>query len=318
MPASIFSTYSTGENRVTASILAVLKSLSLGRIERLLGAVLEQSEFELIHFRNQVASGGKGVPDAEIRSSCRILIETKIKRDSVSVAQLERHLEKLNGGPEAHQVLLVLTPDDRRPHMPDELDDGRLVWSSFSALNQSIEELLADSQEVVSEREAFLLRELQNMLVEERLIGTAKEVVVVPAHRAWPQYQRYHAYICQPNRTFQPVQYVAFYCGGHIQPLVPQVLKVWDEVVYGDSPTDRDLAKVVEAILQDQLATIGISNKIMMLTAPDDPRTLKLEFPIPNALKADSGQTIAFTQNQRYVGLARLRKARTTADLIGD
>jgi hypothetical protein len=49
---SIFSTYSTGENRVTASILAVLKSLSLNRIERLLGALLEQSAFELVRFQN--------------------------------------------------------------------------------------------------------------------------------------------------------------------------------------------------------------------------------------------------------------------------
>ena len=39
MPDSIFSTYRTGENRVTASILAVLRSLALHRIERLLGAL---------------------------------------------------------------------------------------------------------------------------------------------------------------------------------------------------------------------------------------------------------------------------------------
>jgi len=64
MGSSIFSTYSTGENRVTASILAVLKSLSLGRIERLLGALLEQSEFQLVRFENQPSRGGKGVPDA--------------------------------------------------------------------------------------------------------------------------------------------------------------------------------------------------------------------------------------------------------------
>jgi len=38
MGSSLFSTYSPGENRVTASILAVLRSLSLGRIERMLGA----------------------------------------------------------------------------------------------------------------------------------------------------------------------------------------------------------------------------------------------------------------------------------------
>lgn len=61
---SIFSTYSTGENRVTASFLAVLRSLSLDRMQRLLGALLEQSEFELIRFENQPSKGGAGVAES--------------------------------------------------------------------------------------------------------------------------------------------------------------------------------------------------------------------------------------------------------------
>lgn len=319
MPASLFSTYSTGENRVTASIIAVLKSLSLSRIERLLGAVLEQSEFELVHFRNQVVtSGAPGVPDAEIQSSCRILIETKIKRDSINLPQLRRHLDLLKSKAEAIRVLLVLTPDEHRPRSLEQIQDDHLVWASFSALDQSIEELLADTHEVISEREAFLLRELQAMLAEEKLVGSVKEVLVVPALRAWPQYQKYHAYICQPGRTFQPVQYIAFYCRGSIQPIIPRIIKSWDEVVYGEKVNDPDLAKVVDGVLKDQLATMGISNKVMLLTGPDDPGTLKLASPVINDLKSESGQVVAFTQNQRYVGLERLKKARTTSDLISE
>ncbi len=60
--ASIFSSYSTGENRVTASILAVLRSLSLDRMQRILGAFLEESEFELVRFSNQVSRGGSSSP----------------------------------------------------------------------------------------------------------------------------------------------------------------------------------------------------------------------------------------------------------------
>src|SRR5688572_29660118 len=51
MATNLFSTYSTGENRVTASILAVLQSLSLRRTERILGALMERLEFELVHGR---------------------------------------------------------------------------------------------------------------------------------------------------------------------------------------------------------------------------------------------------------------------------
>ena len=89
--SSIFSTYSTGENRVTASVLAVLRSLSLGRIERLLAAILGESEFELVRFQNQPSKGGAGVPDAIIHSSFRMLIETKTVRNALHRPLIERH-----------------------------------------------------------------------------------------------------------------------------------------------------------------------------------------------------------------------------------
>ena len=217
MPDSIFSTYRTGENRVTASILAVLRSLALRRTERLLGALMERSEFELVSFQNQTSKGGKGVPDASITASCRLLVETKIERNAVRRDQIQRHLERLSAAQEAVKVLLVLTPDDTSPAALSELGDPRIAWASFAALDQAIEELLKDPSEVVSEREAFLLRELQAMLAEEELISAANDVVVVPARNAWPEYREFHAYVCQPKRPFQGVRRMAFYTAGAIQ-----------------------------------------------------------------------------------------------------
>lgn len=126
---SIFSTYSAGENRVTASIQAVLQSLSLGRIERLIGALLEQSEFSLVNFQNQVSKGAPGVPDAEISSSCRILIETKIKQGKAGEDQLRRHLKRLDRASEKELRLLVLTPDQVQPPVIDRINDDRIVWA---------------------------------------------------------------------------------------------------------------------------------------------------------------------------------------------
>src|SRR5713226_5311589 len=131
MPTSLFSTYSTGENRVTASILAVLRSLSLNRIERLLGALTEQPEFELVRFENQPARGGAGVPDAVVASSCRILIETKLTRNAVKPDQLKRHLSRLDTATESVRCLLVLSPDENRPAQLADLSDDRLSWASF-------------------------------------------------------------------------------------------------------------------------------------------------------------------------------------------
>lgn len=320
MRTSIFSTYSTGENRVTASILAVLKSLSLSRIERLLGALLEQSEFELVRFQNQAARGSGSVPDGEISSSCRILIETKIKRNSVRAKQLQRHLQHLDSSRESEQ-LLVLTPDQSQPSAFDlvEDDQNRLVWASFGALDQAIDELLADGNEVISEREAFLLRELQLMLVEEGLIGTASEVVVVAARQAWPEYQWCSAYVCQPRRAFKPVKRIAFYSQGQVYPLVPSILEIQDEVVLERGRHKGGLGKVIDELIDripQSKKNVGHSYKVFVLSSPDDPRTMKLDGPILNNLESKSGRATAFTMGQRYVAVEKLKTAKATSDLV--
>ncbi|NLX23057.1 MAG: hypothetical protein GXY55_15505 [Phycisphaerae bacterium] len=314
---SLFPPYVTGENRVTASILAVLKSLAMSRIERLLGALLEQSEFELVRFQNQPASGGKGVPDAMILSSCYLLLETKTQRNSIKAPdQLMRHLRRLDKSGEHTRLLLLLTPDQHRPPVCDRIKDERLIWASFSAFHQSIEELLADKYEVISEREAFLLRELQSMFVEERLIGSPNDVLVVPARRAWPMYTDFHVYVCQPRRPFQPVTRISFYCDGQIQPLVPTILEVHEEIMLTKDANDGEVRDRVNALLRAGKVSEGQSAKIMLLSAPDDPRTVRLPQPIPNDLESSGGRGIAFTQNQRYVALADLKTARTTSGLV--
>lgn len=316
MPDSIFSTYRTGENRVTASILAVLRSLALQRTERLLGALMERSEFQLVSFQNQAAKGGKGVPDATITASCRVLLETKIERNAVRGDQICRHLERLSAAHEAEKVLLVLTPDDALPAAVAELGDPRVAWAKFADLEQAIEELLKDASEVISEREQFLLRELQCMLREEGLVSRANDVVVVPARHAWPEYREFHAYVCQPKRPFQGVRRMAFYTDGAIQTLVPTILETWDEVPFESGIHTGALGALVDRMLAGGRREPGQSHKVMLLSRPNDPRTLKLEGNIENDLTADSGRTTAFTQNQRYVAEERLRKARRTSELV--
>lgn len=319
MAINIFSTYSTGENRVTASILAVLQSLALQRTERLLGALLEQSDFELVRFENQPSKGGKGVPDAMILSSIRLLVETKIERNAVDPEQLNQHLKRFEGTNEATKVLLVITPDEQCPHVIEELGDKRVAWSSFAALVQAIDDLILDVQEVVSEREEFLLRELQAMLLNEGLIATANDVVVVAARDALPEYHRYHAYICQPDRPFQPVQRMAFYTQGMIDPHIPKILAVHDHVELTVEKHDGQLKELVERLLVETPRRVkGQANKVIFLSALDSPDTIVLANPVMNDLTTKNGRTIAFTQSQRYTSLERLRMANNTSDLTKD
>lgn len=297
MGDSIFSTYRTGENRVTASILAVLRSLSLTRCEQILTALLEQSEFELIRFQNQPSKENKGVPDAEIVSSCRLLIETKIKSNAINISQLKRHLKRFDRSSEATQILLVLTPDVKQPQRIDEVEDQRIAWASFSSLDQAIDELFENKKEVISEREAFLLRELQTMLDNEGLIGTSKNTLVIPAKNAWPEYGEFKAYVCQANRSFKPVDYLAFYHGNKIHELVPKILH------------SQECVEMRKGLHE------GKTYKVLLLSHPDSPETIRLDGPIVNDLVSTSGRPTAFTQNQRYVELSALKKARKTSEL---
>jgi hypothetical protein len=315
MTDSIFSTYRTGENRVTASILAVLRSLALQRTERLLGALMGRSEFQLVSFQNQVSKGASGVPDASITASCRLLVETKITRNGVRADQLRRHLARLAQAREVERVLLVLTPDESTPDAVSELDDPRVAWASFADLEQAIDELLSDPAEVISEREQFLLRELRIMLEQEELLVPAHDVVVVPARVAWLDYERFHAYVCQPGRAFRGVRRLAFYADGAIQRLVPQIVETADEVVFEAGRHEGALGRLVDRMLEEGVREPGQSYKVMLLSAPDDSRTLTLDQPIRNNLETPTGRTIAFTQNQRYVTEDKLRAARVTSEL---
>jgi len=315
MATNLFSTYRTGENRVTATILAVLRFLALQRTERLIGAMLEESEFELVRFASQPSAGGAGVPDAEITANFHLLVETKTTANAVNADQLRRHLNRFENNDE-NQALLLLTPDSSQPHSVDEINDPRLVWSSFSMLNQAIDELLEDTMEVVSEREEFLLRELQAMLGAEGLLRSEIDVVVVPARSAWSIYHTCHAYICQPNRTFRAVGWIAFYTKNQIMPTVPRILRVHEEVRLDQEADEGNLRRIIDAYLAIYPKAKGGSRKVFELTPPDDAATILLNAPIGNDLQSSSGRTTAFTQNQRYVRSERLRSARLTSDLI--
>ena len=56
-------------------------------------------------------------------------------------------------------------------------------------------------------------------------------------------------------------------------------------------------------------------NKVFLLSASDAPETVKLEQPILNDITSSGGQRIAFTQNQRYVSLDALLRAKKTSEL---
>ena len=80
MTTPLFSTYSQGENRVTATFIAVLQRLSLPIMDRILGELLGEREenFNLVTFVNQ-PQGIESTPDAKIDTGHGVWFETKIE-----------------------------------------------------------------------------------------------------------------------------------------------------------------------------------------------------------------------------------------------
>ena len=308
MSIGIFSTYITAENRVTSTIMAVVQSLSLMHIERLIGNLIGESNFTLVNFKSQPSKGALGVPDYELSSNCKILVETKIIPGTINKAQLERHLKRFDSEEfsNKNEYLLVLTPDKEIPTLGM---DSRIRWASFSDLNTAIEEILTEKTEAISEREAFLLHELQNFLLKENLLQPLKNVVVVAARTAWPLYQQHSVYICQQGRTFAPVKYMAFYSEKEIKPVVAEIKSIYDNVFFDGNREKDDLSTVINNILDSGYLESGSVAKLIVLSDKDNSDTIKLSNPISNDLP------YAFTMGQRYVELDVLRKSNKTSEI---
>jgi hypothetical protein len=333
MPNPLFSTYSQGENRVTASILAVFERISFAIVEQILQSLLQEPETSLLTFRNQ-PSGPSSTPDARIRASFSYWIETKRIPNSVRAKQLKAHLKALDDEPPIDtQRLLVLTPDSHIPGAVVNTLDDRVAWASFedlvTAINEAIEideEWLASERNLPTERERELLRELVRFLISEGLVGKAiDEVLVVAARRALSDYLKYGAYICQPNRSFRPCSHMAFYANGRIHKQIPKIMGKIEQIMMtreaaegfsGDNEHRERLLFLFDELEKSADSRIGELAKVLFLSTPDDDMTIVLPNDIENDLISESGRTIAFTQGQRYVPLERLKKAPSTTSKL--
>ena len=330
MPTQLFSTYRQGENRVTATLLAVLQRLSLPNIDRILQALLGDSAFSLVTFVNQPAAkdtvvGDKAVPDARIMTGPAICIETKTVRNAADERQLRRHLQSFPS-----ERLLLLTPDDSMPTVVNEIGDHRLVWSNFNTLANAItEDIIESKEEPPSEREAFLLREFILMLQQDRLLGsTTSTVMVLAARDAWPMYKRLGVYRCsvdKPMNSSRNPDRMAFYVAGEITPRVPKIRSViesidltrseeeWDITDVGQRELARELWKKIQH--NNDIAEFGMAFKVMFLSEYDDDETVKLGRPIINDKIDRNGKQVPFTFGApRYVTLESLQESSKTSE----
>ncbi|MFD1515439.1 hypothetical protein [Halomarina rubra] len=321
MANPLFSTYSQGENRVTSTLVAVLGHVNGRLVEELVGAMLGDPEFELLTLQNQVTGEGS-VPDALVAGTGEVYVETKTARGAVDTDQLREHLAYLSDD-DAH--LLVLTPDDTRPSAVETVADERVRWSNFDTLVEAVETVLdrtnADTETtgaIATEREAFLLRELVSFVYEADLTsGRDDRVAVVAAGRhGWDEFQRYGCYIHQPDRSFRPSRYLAFYVDGEVKSTVPEVTERVNRIRFtrlgvenANGLTERQrrhLLGVLDEMEEHDSERLGDEHGVFFL---DEDTGIRLDGPVENDKTARESDTrVAFTYSQRYVSADRLRR----------
>ncbi|WP_328934966.1 MULTISPECIES: hypothetical protein [unclassified Streptomyces] len=330
-PNPLFSTYRSGENRVTSSTMAVFERIDLALVQELLEtATAGAGELPTISFHNQVTID-EAVPDARISARFTWWFETKTVRGAYAGeghgrSQLRAHVRQLDGDPSAR--LFVLTPDPVRPAwftqvdgIPDQVRD-RVLWLSFRDLATAIEAVVTNPARLVGEQTRFLLYELIALYEAEGLL-TNDDTVIVAARSAWPEYRRLAAYVCQPGRSFREgLTHFGFYTDGAIQPLLarirayhPEVLLTREEAESHRSAGRAELADLIAALVKEGYRPEGESNGVFLLSASEDLDTIQLDGPILNDTVTETGRTWAWTLGQRYTSLDRLRTATRTSDL---
>lgn len=320
--APIFSTYKQGENRVTAALMAVLARLPLPATDEILSDMLGDS-VSLVTFRPLPATKGPGNPDGQILASVDILFEVKTVRGALKSAKALRikaaYLQKLRGSMVSRLVLL--TPDTQEPAGLSAIDDDRVSWYSFARLAGAFENLLSDidGQELLAERDRFLVREFLSLLKQENLLENEDTLVLAAGH-AYPWYLSHNTYICQPNRAFRDVTRIAFYTGKEIKPEIPQIISTMHAVTFTDKDAqaliqtgDKNNVQTGNAVLEAirvHPAYHGATQDVYVLSSPTAPETVTLDSPIR---RTEPGP---WTYGQpRYVFLEDLRSATTTEEL---
>ncbi|MDP2721748.1 MAG: hypothetical protein Q8O72_03225 [Bacteroidales bacterium] len=328
MANSIFSTYSTAENRVTSTILAVFEKLNTTTVTRILQVLMEDSTIELIEYVNQVKSSDS-VPDGRIKGLFDYIIETKVVPNAIKKTQIKNHYKMLKYD---FSRLLILTPDFDYPNVLKSLEPeitDKIIWGNFDKIIEGIDSVLQELILLI-DREKFLLLELKEFIINERLIAEdySRKALIVPAGKAWDFYKTYSIYRCQPNRTFKPTSFMGFYADQQIKEYFPKILGYIDNLNIQEEDLNNISVSVVngvnESLIKNKLIQIKKKlqpeewngyYKYIILTELNDKETFKNGNPIDNDKTSYSDKGTAFVQKQTYLNLDEINGKKYTSEL---
>ena len=313
---SVFGSYSQTENIVTAALLQILKVGGAEFISSFIGKIddieFPSNEINIITQTKENHNVYDGLLECDF--SFRVLIESKIKNESVDDVQLAGLIENAKSAPNSY--IIYITTDNKKPEKLEKKSKEveQLFWLNWAG----VMEILKDEDiRPKSEILPFLINEFEKLIDYLKLIDTPENRVQIAAgSRAEPIAKEYFFYACQNNRGRKESDYLAFYKKNAIKTLF-KIVKVKNDVDLREIAKNND--KVRQYLDEKEPNYQGGKRQFYELkeVTVKDLDSLKIdEVPIINIVHETKGRGKAYTMGTfRYTTIDKFIKAKTTEEL---
>ena len=313
---SVFGNYSKTEDKVTAALLQILKVGGTEFISNFIGKIddieFPSNEINIVTQTKENHNVYDGLLECDF--SFRVLIESKIKNESVDDVQLEGLIENAKSAPNSY--IIYITTDNKKPEKLEKKSKEveQLFWLNWAG----VMEILKDEEiRPKSEILPFLINEFEKLIDYLKLIDTPENRVQIAAgSRAEPIAKNYHFYACQNNRGRKESGYLAFYRNKAIKTLF-KIVKVKNDVDLREIAKNND--KVRQYLDEKEPNYQGGKRQFYELkeVTVKDLDSLKIdEVPIINIVHETKGRGKAYTMGTfRYTTIDKFIKAKTTEEL---
>ena len=309
---SVFGSYSQTENIVTAALLQILKVGGAEFISSFIGKIddieFPSNEINIITQTKENHNVYDGLLECDF--SFRVLIESKIKNESVDDVQLEGLIENAKSAPNSY--IIYITTDNKKPEKLEGIE--QLFWLNWAR----VMEILKDEDiRPKSEILPFLINEFEKLIDYLKLIDTPENRVQIAAgSRAEPIAKEYFFYACQNNRGRKESGYLAFYKKNAIKTLF-KIVKVKNDVDLREIAKNND--EVRQYLDEKEPNYQGGKRQFYKLreVTVKDLESLKIEeVPVINIVHETRGRGKAYTMGAfRYTTIDKFIKAKTTEEL---
>lgn len=300
---SIFGNYSQTENRVTAAFLQILKIGGTEFIARVL-AEIEEIEFPSSEIRIETQEKGKhNVYDGllECDFSFKVLVESKIKPNSINAKQLKGLIENAKG---FNDYIIYITPDNSEPEILKE-QDKKIYWANWKQIVEILKELNPDTEPI-----SFLINEFDKYLDFLNLLEVVspdQRVQVAAGSWGEPIALNYGFYACQNHRTIRDSKYLAFYNNRKINYLFEIIDEPKNDFILSESDD-----KLVQRYLKEKEPNYTSDSKRQFYKL----KLVKENLNIKHHGRNKSDKRTAYTMGVfRYTTYDKLISAKTTEDL---